>query len=109
MTEVTTIRVEKPVVDWLNTLKAHLVYNSGKRLTLNEALMSILAEVDWLYLKKQSVADSKETEVKKRINKRIDQFWGVASKEKPSIRFAETKNVIIKEKPKEKNRRQSYL
>ncbi len=106
---ITTIKVEKPVVDWLNTLKAHLVYNSGKRLTLNEALMSILAEVDWLYLKEKSVADSKKTEVTEQINKRLDQFWGVASKEKPSIRFAETKNVIIKEKPKEKNYRQNYL
>ena len=63
MTELTTLRVAKPTVDWLNTLKGHLEYISGEKLTLNDALMSILAEMDWLYLKGNCVTKSKEKEV----------------------------------------------
>lgn len=109
MTELTTIRVEKPVVEWLNTLKGHLDYISGKKLTLNDALLSILAEMDWLYLKGQNVTKSKEKEVLEHINHRIDQFWGAENEEKPSIVHTDTGNIVIKEKEKKSKPNKSLL
>lgn len=101
---ITTIKVNREAVAWLNTLKGHLEYISGKRLTLNDAFMSILAETDWLYLKGQRATNSKEDKVKERINQRIEQFWG-DSKEKPSIVFTDTRNIVIKEKELRKSKK----
>jgi len=98
MTELTTLRVAKGTIDWLNTLKGHLEYISGKKLTLNDALMSILGEMDWLYSKGECVTKSEEKEVLEQINHRINQFWGAENEEKPTIVHTDTKNILIKEK-----------
>ncbi|MCK5027725.1 MAG: hypothetical protein KAS07_04870 [Candidatus Pacebacteria bacterium] len=99
---LTTIRVEKPVVDWLNTLKGHIEYISGEKLTLNDALVSIIAEVDWLYLKGRSTTNSDKSEVTKQIMKRFDQFWGEESTDKPVIVATDTGNIAFKERKEDR-------
>jgi len=96
--ELTTLRIEKQTIDLLNSLKGHLEYVSGKRLTLNDALMSILVMVDSLYEKRQSLIDiGSKAEVQEQIKRRIDQFWGKDNKEKPYISFIDNRIIIVKE------------
>ena len=77
MSEMTTIKVEKPVVDWLNSLKGHLEWRTGKKYTLNEALIVILAEYDTTcairerHINKSSSIKKKEDYMKRRLS----QFW----------------------------------
>jgi hypothetical protein len=97
---ITTIKVERSAADWLNTLKGYLEYISDEKLTLNDAFISILAEIDWLYLHKKNITNNEETEIKKRIISRLDRYWGKDNKNKLSILITDTGNVVIKEKEK---------
>lgn len=97
MIELTTLRVEKPVVEWLNTLKGILEYALGEKLTLNEALIHILAEVDALYANRQGSIKYKDNERIDFIEKRVNQFWGANSKEKPTFEIVNQKEYFLKD------------
>lgn len=97
--ELTTLRVEKQIVEWLNTLKGFLEYNSGKKLTLNDALLSILMEIDILYAMRQKLINPyNSSEVNNFIKNRINQFWGETAKDKPMPITFFPKDILTVEK-----------
>lgn len=105
MTQITTFKVERQAIDWLNILKGHLEYDSVKKLKLNEAFMSVMAIADLLFLKGQSLKDIiNETEIQELMERRISRFWGEESEDKPSIIITDTGNIVIKEKKSKPNK-----
>lgn len=77
MSEMTTIKVEKSVVDWLNSLKGHFEWRSGKKYTLNQALIVILAEYDTTCAIHEKHLDRGSSTKKKEeyMKRRLEQFW----------------------------------
>jgi len=97
MTEMTTVKVEKPVVDWLNTIKGLLEWKSGKKYTLNEAFIVILASYDV----RQAISEGKLNPIYTNktnlyLQNRLKQFWG--DSELPGVHM-QKKDLFFK-KPK---------
>jgi len=83
MTEITTIKVDKPVVDWLNSIKGLMEYAQSRKLTLNDTMICILGIIDAINAGQSGIIDPfNQQEVEDYINHKIDLFWG-AEKEKP--------------------------
>jgi hypothetical protein len=103
MTEITTIKVVKPVAEWLNSLKGLLEYNLSVKLTLSEALGIILGEVDYQFAIRQGIIE-KTTEKEKIdfVNLRINQFWDSNDKNKPCFEIALPKEWYKRRKMKQK-------
>lgn len=95
MAELTTIRVEKPIVEWLNSIKGYMEYSSGEKLTLNRALLLILAEADGLIAWRQGLIDNKSEDLSELLRRRVDQFWGKDNKNKPDLALFESKDVLL--------------
>lgn len=78
MQEMTTIKVEKPVVEWLNSLKGHLEWEMGRKYTLNDALIVILAEYDTKLAIRDGHMETLTGKKKKEayMKRRLEQFWG---------------------------------
>ena len=96
---ITTIKVNREAVDWLNIIKGRLEYDSTKKLNLNDAFISVVAITDLLFLKGQNLKQIiKEPEIQKLIEERIDRFWGAKNNEKPEFFFTDTGYIVIKEK-----------
>jgi predicted ATPase len=78
MVELTTLRVEKPAVEWLNSIKGFLEWQHGKKYTLNQALIIILAEFDTKYAIAEGYISplSGKKKMQEYMNRRLKQFWG---------------------------------
>ncbi len=76
MVELTTIKVERPIVDWLNSLKGLLEWKVGKRYTLNNALAAIFTDFDVRYAISEGCLDeSDEKQINDYLRRRLKQFW----------------------------------
>jgi hypothetical protein len=74
--EMTTIKVEKPLVEWLNSLKGYLEWHTGKKYTLNTALTIIIASYDVKNAIFDGLLDEKsDADINKYVQKRLKQFW----------------------------------
>ena len=77
MVEMTTIKVDKPVVDWLNSIKGLLEWKQGGKYTLNTALTLILTDYDVRYAMSEELLDPEDDkQINEYIKKRLKQFWG---------------------------------
>jgi hypothetical protein len=96
MSETTTVRLDKHVVEWLNSLKGFLEYQLGEKLSLNDALIHILADIDALYAKRQNLINyDKNDEIIALANRRADQFWGPNNTDKPVFDFGPAKGLLL--------------
>ena len=74
---MTSIKVEKPVVDWLNTIKGFLEWKHGKKYSLNQAMIILLAEYDTrIAIKERKISSYKLKKINEYMKKRLRQFWG---------------------------------
>lgn len=97
MAELTTLRVERAVVDWLYFLKGFMEYNLSKKLTLNDALRLILCEADALFAIREGSVDPDNTEgLEKLVNDRIDKFWSDDDKDRPAFQFIVPRGKSLK-------------
>jgi len=77
MKDITTLKVEKPVLDWLNSIKGLMEWKHAKKYTLNNALITILVDFDIRYAIQEGQVKGSDVEgIKKYLNKRLRQFWG---------------------------------
>jgi len=96
MVETTTVRLEKPVVEWLNSLKGFLEYSTCSKMTLNDALFAILGEVEIFYAFKQGFITNlhDKRKLEEFVNRKIKIFWEEA-KEKPIYEFKTSKEYMF--------------
>ena len=95
MAELTTIKVEKPVVDWLNSMKGLMEYTQSRKLTLNEAMVSILGIVDANNAVLQGTIDPNNLEeVKAYIQHKINLFWE-NDPQKPIFNFGTSRDWFM--------------
>jgi hypothetical protein len=75
MVEMTTIKVEKPLVEWLNSIKGYIEWNTGKKYTLNSALTTIIASYDVRNAILDGLLKGKnDADINQYIQKRLKQF-----------------------------------
>jgi hypothetical protein len=87
MAEMTTIKVRKPLADWLNSLKGYLEYTLSRKMTLDDALFSILGEIEILYAERQRVVNRANRKAcEELVNYKINIFWK-DDDDKPSYQF----------------------
>ena len=97
MSEMTSIKVEKPVVDWLNSIKGLMEWTHGKKYTLNKALILVLAQYDLRLARnegKLSTLSIKRQE--EYMTKRLKQFWG--DEKLPDIRLGKIDEFFKRKK-----------
>jgi hypothetical protein len=86
MVEMTTIKVEKPLVEWLNSIKGYIEWNTGKKYTLNSALTTIIASYDVRNAILDGLLKGKnDADINQYIQKRLKQFWG--NETQPDVRW----------------------
>jgi hypothetical protein len=109
MTEITTIKVRKPMVEWLNSLKGYLEYRLSRKMTLDDALFSILGEIEIFFAEKQGIisrANIKECE--DFVNNKISIFWD-DDENKPIFYYRTSGEWLNKRLEKKKNTSRSVI
>ena len=77
MVDITSIKVKKPTVEWLNSLKGYLEYQLSTKLTLEDALITILGEYELIIGERQGLIDRKNIKgCQDFVNYKISIFLG---------------------------------
>jgi len=102
MVESSTVRLDKPLIKWLNSFKGYLEYTRARKFTLSDALFVIMGEIEVLYASHDGLINRDSVkECEDFVNRKIEIFWE-NQEYIPKYIFKTPRDWLILEKDKKK-------